>query len=258
MTKGERIKAAMLKESFSQGKLAKAVGITQPALSKIVAGKLPGTAHLAKIARVLGVETAWLTIGENPPAWADPSGHQRQLDEALGRGIRLSVAESPPHSYIPSVPLEIIGSVVAGDGKVDIAFWQEEIETVALPTSWKLVRVEGMSAYPVVYPRQFVLVDTARGVRPGELTPEIFYDLNNNIVMIQCEDGRAFLKRFCHAPGAPGDFVLASVDGGRSSPFLAPDSILVIVPVVGTIYRDPRRPMEKMNHALTVLPFSPN
>lgn len=64
MTMGDRIKERMDEIGMSQETLAKAVGISQPAIFKILAGKTKRTTRLSEIAAVLGVRPGWLVTGE--------------------------------------------------------------------------------------------------------------------------------------------------------------------------------------------------
>ena len=114
-----------------------------------------------------------------------------------------------------------------------------------------------MSAYPVAFPGQFVLVDVDRSSRPDMLTPESLDDLDDNIVVVEGDDasGRwCLIKRLCAAPGAPGGWHLASVDSGRRSPWVDPARVDCISPVVAVVFVDPRKPRQKMRHAITAIP----
>jgi hypothetical protein len=163
--------------------------------------------------------------------------------------------------------ITVVGRVVAGDGKLsdESAIELTGMTGLIIPSTWQAVLVEGMSAYPVVYPGQIVLIDTARAARPDSETwsHETMTDLHDNLVLIETDEPpeigkatsghRAYLKRFCMDHRAPQGFVLASIDSGRSSPYVPADRILMIVPVVGVLYQDPRRPREKRWHAKTVV-----
>lgn len=237
---GERIDAGIAARGWSQAELAREADL--PALnyvSRIKSGELRARKHLEAIAAALGTTVEWLTVGSGaaPTWWQAPPAPV------------LMAAES-------SDALDLVGVVTAGDGNLEAYEPVQEPQPFPIPDSWKVVRVEGNSAYPVIYRGQFAVVDTNRAQRPP-LSATAAVDLHDNIVLIQTEDGRGLLKRFCYAPGAPGDFILASVDSGRGSPYVPPDSILVIVPVVGTFYVDPTKPREKRWHNQTVVVQTP-
>lgn len=227
---GERISLALDALDIKQVDLARTLDVPPQQLNQVVSGERPGKNLLDRIATALGVDVLWLRTGAEAlaPAWA-----------RVG-----------PLNYDTST-LALVGIVKAGDGDLT-----ELVEPPPAPfplkASWRVLQVMGWSAYPVVYPEQFVITDESRATNPSGMTDAHRTDLHDNIVICQVqtiEDGKekksAYLKRFCHAPGAPGDFILASVDGGRSSPYVDPAHIIVIEPVVGVLFEDPRLPRKK-------------
>ncbi len=251
MTPGERLRLARERAGWSQPTLAKKLGIPQPTISKMEADEMPGRPHLDKLAELLNVDKAWLTVGDNPPPWAS--------------------APTPLHNRVTSHAdryataahgLELIGVVKAGDGDIG-EFEENPPQPFPLPESWRAVQVMGMSAYPVCYPKQFILIDLNRGTRPEIMTDKERTDLHDNLVLIEVSgiatddepqpQPLAYLKRFCKADDAPGGYVLASIDSGRSSPYIKPERVLDIVPVVGVIFEDPRFPRVKKWHNKTVV-----
>jgi len=62
-TFADRIKAAMADSGLSQDQLARLVGISQPAIQKMVAGKTHGSRKLVEIASALKVRPEWLSSG---------------------------------------------------------------------------------------------------------------------------------------------------------------------------------------------------
>ena len=75
-TLGDRIREARLQYGMSQAELARRIGISATALNQIESGKTPdpGVSRIIGIARVLGVSTDALLLGEKdedapqPPA----------------------------------------------------------------------------------------------------------------------------------------------------------------------------------------------
>jgi phage repressor protein C with HTH and peptisase S24 domain len=61
MIQSERVRALMAERGLSQSALARAVGVTQGAIAKIVSSNPGGSSHLHKIARELGTSVAYLT-----------------------------------------------------------------------------------------------------------------------------------------------------------------------------------------------------
>lgn len=220
----ERLALAITRKGWTGSKLARELGITQPALHPVLTGNQPGTKHLPRIAELLGCSVEWITAGDNPPSWA-----------------------SSATTYVksPEGGLPVIGTVSAGDGDVGPADWEDAPQrAIHWPDSWVAVKILGDSAYPVAYSGQLAIVDQGRAVNPAIHHGEDLEDLHDNMVLVQTMEGdreRAYLKRFCVDSRAPDGFVLASVNSGRSSPYLPASLILAILPVVGIIYEDPRQ-----------------
>lgn len=65
-TFADRLKSAMKDAGLSQEQLAKIVGVSQPAIQKMVAGKTQGSRKLVEIASALKVRPEWLSSGNGP------------------------------------------------------------------------------------------------------------------------------------------------------------------------------------------------
>ncbi|WP_244370823.1 helix-turn-helix transcriptional regulator [Rahnella sp. ChDrAdgB13] len=66
MTFSERLEMAMKESGHTQGSLAKAVGMAQSSVWKLVSGGAQGSRKLVDIAKVLGVRPEWLSDGSEP------------------------------------------------------------------------------------------------------------------------------------------------------------------------------------------------
>ncbi|MGP2731761.1 LexA family transcriptional regulator [Serratia bockelmannii] len=66
MTFSERLDMAMKESGYTQGSLAKAVGMAQSSVWKLVSGGAQGSRKLVDIAKVLGVRPEWLSDGSGP------------------------------------------------------------------------------------------------------------------------------------------------------------------------------------------------
>lgn len=62
-TFAERLKMALEASSMSQEQLAKAVGISQPAVAKLVSGRAKSSTKSLEMAIALGVNPTWLVNG---------------------------------------------------------------------------------------------------------------------------------------------------------------------------------------------------
>lgn len=217
----------MKRAGLNRTALGKAVDVSQQAITYILERDDGSVETVRKIAAVLSVPFEWLTVGDNPPAWAADRSH-RMLREST-------------HSYGETAVLDVEGQVSAGPGDIDQ--WADVGGRLRFGPRWAAVRVRGDSAYPVVYPDQYALVDYDRAVTVAELDEQRGWDLDDDVVLVRLHNGGALLKRFCYHPP---DFVLASVNGGRRSPLVRREDIHCIVPVVGTIYHGAdERPAER-------------
>lgn len=238
---------------------ARKVGVSPGQITNVLAGRRwPQPADLPVWIKALKIEGEDVAIFRQLVLVAHSPKGVEDLIEA-GRGVAESSARYNPN------PIPMVGRVVAGDGQLsdESAFEQNGADNLIIPDTWRAVMVEGMSAYPVVYPGQIVMIDIARAVRPDDWDEADRTDLHDNLVLIETSEEpeigkatsgrRAYLKRFCMDKRSPAGFVLASIDSGRSSPYVPVESILMIVPVVAVLYQDPRRPREKRWHAKTVV-----
>jgi transcriptional regulator with XRE-family HTH domain len=123
--------------------------------------------------------------------------------------------------------LAYAGQVTAGGGYVTESQDEDDWKPVPLRPGWRLVKIEGDSGLPIVWPGQSVIVDT-----DGARTPP----KHNRIVVVQTKDGRAFCKRWCDA--SDGHIVLASLNTGADSVAIHTDDVASVAVVVGTLYTD--------------------
>lgn len=226
----KRLSAAIAHAGITGAELARRVSLSKAAINDILRGKSKGGQTFGVIAESLGVDPLWLRDGAGtPPSWVTPEP-PRPVIVTGGQG------------------LHVVGVVSAGDGKTNGDPYAEAREPFPIPESWDVVQVQGDSAYPVAYNGQFAIIDTARAATPETLDAATLHDLDNDMVLIQTtEDGhhRAYLKRFCTEPRSPCGYTLASINSGQKSPYLPPDIIDIITPVVGVVFEDPRLPRKK-------------
>jgi phage repressor protein C with HTH and peptisase S24 domain len=182
-----------------------------------------------RISELTGVPVEWLTVGDNPPPWA---------------------CQSPSVTTYSTGPvLSVVGIAAAGDHD-QAGAWQRmrEPEPFTIPDAWAVIQVRGDSAYPVAFDGQFMLIDTDRAVTGWGINAAHIADLHNDIVLVQTKEHgeeHAYIKRFCADARAPSGFIFASINAGMASPYLPPDIIDLIVPVVGVVFEDPRLPRKK-------------
>lgn len=244
----DRLRDLMHRHSVSQVDLGKVLGIAPSVISRGIKLHKGFDSHWVPIADRFNVSLDWLLRGrEMTPAMprvataaAEYSTGSEQLLPVtkreqgsvylVGRAVTEKDTERDPYEKRDGV-LPLVGTVAAGSQLIS---YVEEPRAFQWRRSWVLFRVEGVSAYPVVYPGQFVIVDTDRPVR------------HNNLVVVETEEPQAdgskrmnaYLKRYCIAATAPDGYVLASINAGIDSPHIPHDQILVIQPVVGVLFEE--------------------
>lgn len=273
MTTGNRLALAMRRVGMTQEALASALGVEQATVSKMVRGEFPGRKHWYKISDILGISVEWLSLGDNPPPWAFdhlPPSHtaSQHIAKALGGTYDRDQAEAEyqqARALAGNRTLALIGETSAGDGE-SVLMYFESPRDLAIPDHWQVVQVRGDSAYPVIYSGQFAVIDGNRSYDSGGLREslrekssargkeqdpaakeQIRHDLANNVVLVVAlRVGKeiCLLKRFCEDEHAPDGFVLASVNSGISSPYVAAQDLRLVAPVVAVLFEDPRLPRE--------------
>ena len=221
---GTRLEMALKHAEINQNALVKAFGFSRAYMSQLKSGVQPGHTWWPRIAEKLSVPIEWLLENKNPPSWA--------VEDPLS-----------PYNSLITPQLALVGHTSAGPGEI----FEEFPEPLAFPVpiDWVVVRVDGDSAYPVVYAGQFVILDTLRTQSAATLDAAAIRDLHNNMCMVRTNDGKSLLKRLCEAIGSPDGFTLGSINSGLGSPWIARNQIDTITPVVGVIYEDPTQERRK-------------
>ena len=65
-TFADRLNAALQSAGMSQGQLAEAVGVSQPAIQKLTSGKAQSSRKILEISKALNIRAEWLNSGEEP------------------------------------------------------------------------------------------------------------------------------------------------------------------------------------------------
>lgn len=224
-----RLEMGMAACGYNQTSLADAVGTSQSYIGQIKRGEQAGNGIMPKIAEKLQCSEQWLrsATGQLPDWYAL---HAAGLTPAQIRQEMLSKMKHPSDASVlddkrPS--LAYVGQVTAGGGYVTESQDPDDWKPVMLRTGWKLVRIEGDSGLPIVFPGQSVIVDLDQKRTPA---------MHNRIVVVQTRDGRAYCKRWCVA--GDGHIVLASLNSGADSVVIHEDDIASVAVVVGTLYTD--------------------
>ncbi|MEH4988142.1 helix-turn-helix transcriptional regulator [Enterobacter asburiae] len=160
-TFAERLQSAMKSAGMSQAELASRVGISQPAVWRLVAGQTNTSRRLVQIAQALGVTPEWLSTGEGAPS------------QEKGIVPRLSTSDSPSRR-VDVFRVEVLDlSVSAGPG-VYLSGFVEVLHAVEFTTEYaralfgnrreedvKVMTVSGDSMTPTVNSGDRLFVDVS-------------------------------------------------------------------------------------------------
>jgi len=72
MSLAERLKAMLIERGYSQGELARRVGVTQGTIYKLASGHAKSSKRIVEIAQSLGVRAEWLLTGNGPQYITEP------------------------------------------------------------------------------------------------------------------------------------------------------------------------------------------
>ncbi len=228
----ERLEAARHAKCLSKAQVCKALELPGQRYIAFMDGR--GRKHLPKLAALLGVRIEWLTTGAFPPEWykyrPDAQRFTSARDQAQA-GIEATheidaVIPDQTNSDQPELSIPIIGVVTAGSGWAEPSQDPEDWKPIAIRSHWRAVRIQGDSGHPVVWDGQTVIVDDRLPLK------------HNRLVVVQTDDRRAYLKRYCVSAEVPSGFVLASVNIGRDSFALSPNAAVRMAVVVGTLFTD--------------------
>ena len=186
---GSRLRSLREKNGLTRDDLSKISGISKTSLQNYELGKLPKGSHLKKLCEILNASADWLLFGE-----------QTKQEE----NASVDVPETKEKSYLDEeeyifLPL-LDGAVTAGpNGGI---LYERPDDMYPFKRSWielkfgrsperhkalLLVRVQGDSMVPTIYPGEVVMVDTGEHDR--------VYIRNGKIYMIRMPDGGITLKR---------------------------------------------------------------
>jgi len=204
--------------------LADLVGMSHQHLSLWKLGKIQETSQEEAVATHLGVSLEWLNTGHGPGLeWDVPLVRE---GDPMDQGMDMPWPQPERTRAVPLNLQEIpvLGIVAASDGQYHGIMDGSAPGTYRWRDGRFLVQVHGNSAYPVIYPGQWAIVEPERPLR------------HNNIVVLVLDDDSALIKRWCVAKEAPGGGVWASVNAGVDTPWVVPERIKHRWPVVGVLF----------------------
>lgn len=179
-------------KGWTQVQLAEIAGIRPATVGAIETGATKKPQNLMRLSEVLEVNSSWLAAGYGP--------------------MSNRVQDHKPAYQADAPKLSYVGVVHAGDGE-EVGILHEQQPTEAsdlhLDPDLVVVRVEGTSAYPLVFPGQLVAFHPDEEPHDGNLVVAIYNDGGH--------DERCMLKRYVVDPRAPHGFLLVSTDIGRGA-----------------------------------------
>lgn len=114
-TFSERLISAMNEAGLSQGQLAEAVGISQPAVQKMTSGKTNGSRKMVELANALGVRPEWLSSGSGLMREDGQKPIQPQTDKKESTIFRVDVLDitvsAGPGSFMISEFVEVLHAI---------------------------------------------------------------------------------------------------------------------------------------------------
>lgn len=114
-TFSERLISAMNEAGLSQGQLAEAVGISQPAVQKMTSGKTNGSRKMVELANALGVRPEWLSSGVGLMREDGQRPAQPQADKKESTIFRVDVLDitvsAGPGSFMISEFVEVLHAI---------------------------------------------------------------------------------------------------------------------------------------------------
>ncbi|VEE71644.1 S24 family peptidase [Yersinia pseudotuberculosis] len=183
-TFADRLNKALLEEGLSQEQLAKAVGLTQPAIQKLTSGKAKSSRKILEISEALKVKPEWLGRGEGP--MRDDGVKPHHPDSTIPRESEWGTVDAwdsktPLHDDEVEVPFLRDIEFACGDGRLPdedyngfkIRFSKATLRRVGANTDGSGVicfPAAGNSMEPVIPDGATVAVDTQnKKIVDGEL-----------------------------------------------------------------------------------------
>ncbi|MFA1238690.1 XRE family transcriptional regulator [Serratia odorifera] len=150
-TFAERLNAAMDAAGISQGKLAAIIGVSQPAVQKMTAGKTQGSKKIIEIASALGVRAEWLADGSGimrdddiQPKQQDFAGNKNKDTDIYRIEVLDLVVSAGPGRYMLSETVEVLNAIEFTSDRAKALFGSRSANEV------KVMTVDGDSMFPTI------------------------------------------------------------------------------------------------------------
>lgn len=145
-TLGNRIKTVMEERGLNANSLAQAVGVSRPAIAKILEDQVRNPKYLFEIAQALDVSVGWLKTGEMPPSFSDDLETARLdlYDVAASCGSGHLNADYPELLHSLEIPKAALKELLGTDNLHGV----------------KLMSPDGDSMEPTIPPKSITLIKT--------------------------------------------------------------------------------------------------
>ena len=145
-TLGNRIKTVMEERGLNANSLAQAVGVSRPAIAKILEDQVRNPKYLFEIAQALDVSVGWLKTGEMPPSFSDGLETARLdlYDVAASCGSGHLNADYPELLHSLEIPKAALKELLGTDNLHGV----------------KLMSPDGDSMEPTIPPKSITLIKT--------------------------------------------------------------------------------------------------
>ncbi|WP_447881012.1 S24 family peptidase [Serratia fonticola] len=171
----ERFRLALSESNYTQGSLAKAVGMAQSSIHRLLSNA-EGSRKVVDLARVLGVNADWLASGVGPMRNADNldtllSQRNPKSELAPSRlkvGVWEDMDDPDMNEYVEIPLIDVRFSAGPGaceiidDDSFSLIFRRYSLHKMGVPpAAARLVRISGDSMYPALVDGDVVGINTA-------------------------------------------------------------------------------------------------
>ncbi|WP_024551865.1 LexA family transcriptional regulator [Franconibacter helveticus 513] len=177
----DRLNQAMELTGMSQGALAKASGVAQPTIWRLVNGNARGSTKIVEIAKALGVRSDWLSTGSGP------------MRDDGQKPVAVAAKENPSIFRIDVLDL----AVSAGDGAVNNEF-VEVLRSVEYSvedarqmfngrkaSQIRIINVRGDSMSGTIEPGDLLFIDISVQKYDGDGIYAFLYDDTSHVKRLQ-------------------------------------------------------------------------
>lgn len=181
-TLADRLNEAMASAGMSQGALAKASGIAQPTIWRLVSGNARGSTKIVEIANALGVRSEWLSTGNGPMRDDGQLPRASQVKSQGTDAFRIDVLDlmvSAGPGIVNQEFVEILRSVEYEPAEARHMFDGRKAENI------RIINVRGDSMSGTIEPGDLLFVDISVKSFDGDGIYAFLYDDTAHVKRLQ-------------------------------------------------------------------------